>query len=70
MVTHPCVPRTLILLPELTESCLLLFSQIRELLNLGLVEPVDNRILTCLNVYALDLLYISNWEKHGGGNAE
>lgn len=60
--TYPCIPSTLISLPQLTQPRLLFLSQIRELLNLSLVEPVDNRVLTCDNMYALDL------QKRASGN--
>lgn len=55
MGTYSCVSRALVPLPKLTEPSFLLFSQIRELFNFGLVESVDNRVLTRDNMYALDL---------------
>ena len=58
-VTYPCIASALIPLPKLTQSSLLLFSQIREFLDLGLVESVDNWVLTCNNVYPLDLGSVS-----------
>jgi hypothetical protein len=54
-VTYPRVSSTLVFLPQLTQSSFLLFSQIGKLLNLGLVEPVDNRVFARYNVYTLNL---------------
>lgn len=60
-VTHACVPRALVPLSQLTESSFLLFPQIGELLDLGLIESVDNWVLTRDDVYALDLCGVSIW---------
>ena len=57
--THSCISRPLILLPKLTEPGFLLFSQIGEFLDLGLVESIDSGVLTRNNMYALDLKSIS-----------
>jgi hypothetical protein len=50
-----CQHCTLLPLPQLGTPRLPLFAQIRELFNLCLVEPVDNGVLSLLNMYALDL---------------
>ena len=53
--TYPRVSSTLVSLSQLTQPSFLLFSQIGVLFNLGLVEPVDNRVFARDNVYTLDL---------------
>jgi hypothetical protein len=53
--TYPRVSSTLVSLSQLTQPSFLLFSQIGVLFNLGLVEPVDNRVFARYNVYTLDL---------------
>ena len=54
-VAYPRVSSTLVFLPQLAQSSLLLFSQIGKLLDFGLVEPVYNRVFARYNVYTLDL---------------
>ena len=41
--------------PQLRAPRLSLFAQIGKLLDLGLVEAINNRVLPLLNMYALDL---------------
>lgn len=53
--THPCLLSVTIPSTQLLEPSLLLFPQIRELLNLSLVQAIDNNIFPLLNMYALDL---------------
>lgn len=53
--TYSCLLHSLVLLPQLRQPFILLFLQVRMLLNLGLVESVDNRVLSRANQYFLDL---------------
>lgn len=50
-----CLHCTLLPLPQLGTPRLSLFTQIRELFNLCLVQAVDNGVFPLLNMYALDL---------------
>ena len=57
--TYSCISRALIPLPQLAQPRFLLLSQVRVLLNLGLVESIDNRVLARYHMYALDLGVVS-----------
>lgn len=53
--TYPCLLGLLIPLSQLAQSGFLLFSQIRKLLDLGLIESVNYRVLSLFNTDSLDL---------------
>lgn len=55
MTAYPCQLSSLVLLPQLLQPVVLLLLQIRVLLDLGLVEPVDDRVLTLVDQDPLDL---------------
>jgi hypothetical protein len=48
----------LVSLPKLSPSSFSLLAQVRKLLNLSLVKPIDDGVLPLLNMYALDLVYV------------
>jgi hypothetical protein len=54
-ITYPSLLSLTIPQSKLLEPILLLHSQIRKLLNLGLIEPIHNRVLSLRNMYAFDL---------------
>lgn len=56
--TYPSLLSSSVLLPELFLSVLSLHCQIRVLFDLGLVEPIDNRVLPLGDVYAFHLYSI------------
>lgn len=53
--THPSLLSIPVFLPQLLQSRFFLLLQIREFLNLGLVQTIDNWILPFFDMYALDL---------------
>jgi hypothetical protein len=53
--THPDLLGITISSAQLLQPGFFLLPQIRKLLDLGLVEAIDDRVLPLLNVYALDL---------------
>jgi hypothetical protein len=56
--TYLLLLRNALNLPQLPLPVLLLLPQIRVLLNLGLVQAVDNGVLTRAHIHALDLLVV------------
>jgi hypothetical protein len=56
--TYLCLESTLVSLPKLSPSSFSLLAQVRKLLNLSLVKPIDDGVLPLLNMYALDLVYV------------
>jgi hypothetical protein len=56
--TYLCLEGTLVSFPQLSPSGFSRLAQVRKLLDLGLVEPIDDGVLPLLNMYALDLVYV------------
>ena len=54
-VTYPFKLCSTVLLAQLAQVVILFLLQVWELLDLGLVEPVDDGILACWDEYPLDL---------------
>jgi hypothetical protein len=56
--TYLCLESTLVSLPQLSPSSFSLLAQVRKLLDLSLVKPIDDGVLPLLNMYALNLVYV------------
>lgn len=63
-VTYPGLLSSTVFLSQLLVAVLLLLAEVRILLHLGLVQPVDNRVLPLGDMNLLDLMTISS--QHGG----
>lgn len=64
--TDPCGNDRAILLSQLFGSVFLLLSKVWELLDLGLVQTVDDGVLSLCDIDALDLLLVLEANLTGG----
>lgn len=64
--TDPCRNNRAILLSQLLGSVFLFLSEVWELLNLGLVQTVDDGVLSLCDIDALDLLLVLEADLTGG----